>query len=407
LNTDYDILIAGGGMVGASLARAVAGLGLKIAVLEPVRAEAAVQPSYDDRVIALAYGSRLILDAMGVWKPLAANAQPIERIHISDRGHFGFAHLDCREESTPALGYVLTARAIGASLLADIETQAGLDWLSPANLLSFQTMTDHVLANIEVDGQIRQLSARLLVGADGGDSAVRRQLDPPLRQWTYGQTAVIANISPSKPHGNVAYERFTDSGPLALLPMSEHRCSLVWTQRDADVDELLGLDDAAFLQRLQRRFGFRLGRFHRLGRRAAYPLRFTQVKKMFAPRVLLIGNAAHSLHPIAGQGFNLGLRDVAQFADSLAQAAAQGEDPGATAVLQAYAAARMPDQQGVGLMTDGLARLFSNPLPPLRLARNAGLLALDMLPPLKRRLARQFMGLQGRLPRLSRGLPLV
>ncbi len=407
MSTDYDVLIIGGGMVGASLARALAGANLSVAVVEPVAAQAACQPSYDDRVIALAYGSRVILAAMGCWEAMAAQAQPIERIHVSERGQFGIARLDRRAAGVPALGYVASARAIGASLLAGIDRQAGLDWLSPANLTGFHSEPEQVLAQIESAGQVRQVSARLLVGADGGDSLVRRQLNIAARQWAYGQTAVIANVLPDLAHQNVAYERFTDSGPLALLPLVENRCSLVWTQRDAAVEELMALSDELFLQRLQQRFGFRLGRFSRPGRRGAYPLRFMQVKQMLGPRAVLIGNAAHALHPIAGQGFNLGLRDVAELADVLAQAAAHGQDPGAPAVLQRYAAARRQDQQRVGLITDALARLFVQPLAPVRWARNAGLLALDLMPPLKNSVARQFMGVRGRLPRLSRGLPVV
>lgn len=393
MNVEYDILIAGGGMVGASLARALAGNGLSVAVVEAVSREALVQPSYDDRVIALAWGSRLILESIGRWDAIEPEAEPIRRIHISDRGHFGFARLDHREQGVPALGYVVSARAIGCGLLQGIEAQEQLEWISPARIADFRVEPDRVLATLEVEGGQRQMAARLLVAADGGDSPIRARLDLPLQQWSYGHTAVIANLTPGRPHEGVAYERFTDSGPLAMLPMTEGRCSLVWTQRDEAVEEILALDDAAFLQRLQVGFGFRLGRLVRVGRRAAYPLRLLRAKETVRPRLVLIGNAAHTLHPVSGQGFNLGLRDVAELARVLAQAAEEGIDPGAAVVLERYAGRRSGDQRRVALVTDFLARLFVNPLPPVRLARNLGLLAMDLTPPLKRGLTRRFMGL--------------
>ncbi len=410
MDTQYDILIAGGGMVGASLARALAGIGpgsgLRIAVVEPVSAHAGQQPSYDDRVIALSWGSRLILQGIGCWEAMREQAEPIRHIHISDRGRFGATRLNHASEGVPALGYVVTAKAIGAALLSGIEGQAGLDWLSPAVIQGFRINGDSVAVELEIDGQARQVDTRLLVAADGAGSPIRKQLGVPLQEWQYGHTAVIANVTPAKTHEGIAYERFTDTGPLAMLPMTEGRCSMVWTQRDADVEGLMSMDDEAFLGRLQQRFGYRLGRFIKIGERAAYPLRLLRVKEMVRPRVAIIGNAAHTLHPVSGQGFNLGLRDVALLADILARAAAEGGDPGSPTVLDAYAAGRGPDQARVALITDLLARLFTNPLQPVRAARGCGLVALDLLPGLKSEVARQFMGTRGNLPRLSRGLSL-
>ncbi len=407
MDKQYDILIAGGGMVGASLARALAGSALRIAVVEPVSARAQLQPSYDDRVIALSWGSRLILQGIGCWEVMREQAEPIRHIHISDRGRFGCARLDHEKERVPALGYVLTAKTIGAALLQGIDKQEGLDWLCPAAIRGIQTEADGVRLELEVGGETRQVRTRLLVAADGAESPIRKKLDVPLQEWQYGHTAVIANVTPSKAHDGIAYERFTDSGPLAMLPMTEGRCSMVWTQRDEDVADIMALNDEVFLARLQECFGFRLGRFRKTGERAAYPLRLLRVKEMVRPRVAIIGNAAHTLHPVSGQGFNLGLRDVALLADILARSASERVDPGAGAVLQAYATGRGPDQRRVALITDILARLFANPLQSVRAARGCGLVALDLLPGLKHEVARQFMGLRGHLPRLSRGLPLV
>lgn len=406
MSGDYDILIVGGGMVGASLARSLNGLNLRVGVVEPVAPSDKVQPSYDDRVIALSWGSRVILDAIGCWDAIAPEAEPIRKVHISDRGHFGAARLDHQEEGVPALGYVVSARAIGQSLLDGIDRQASLDWLCPAKLTGFHVDEAGVSASLSMDGEHRDVRTRLLVAADGGNSPIRKQLDLPMQEWQYGHTAVIANVSAGFAHNGVAYERFTDTGPLAMLPMTEGRCSLVWTQRDEAVPDVMGWDDATFLARLQECFGTRLGRLEKVGERAAYPLCLLRVKEMVRERVAVIGNAAHTLHPVTGQGLNLGLRDVAGLADELAKAATMGTDPGADVVLKRYADARSGDQGRVALITDVLARMFASPLPPVRLARNLGLVALDLAPTVKHGVSRQFMGVRGSLPRLSRGLPL-
>jgi 2-octaprenyl-6-methoxyphenol hydroxylase len=406
MQPDFDLLIVGGGMVGASLARAVSGLGLRIGVVEAYPLEAASQPSFDDRVIALSWGSRLILQGIGVWPEMAAAAAPIRRIHISDRGHFGFTHLDHESEGVEALGYVVTARAMGQVLQRDIGSQSGVTFICPARLTSFSVTSDLVKIDLQQGESGSTLTTRLLVAADGGDSQVRQLLSIPLREREYGQTAIIANLTASQLHHGVAYERFTDTGPLAMLPMTEERTSMVWTARDDQVERLMGLSDGDFLELLQMRFGYRLGRLESIGQRFAYPLRLRQVTEQVRPRVALVGNAAHTIHPVAGQGFNLGLRDVAVLADLLHDAAAQHGDVGDMALLKHYADWRRRDQQAVAWITDTLARLFANPLGPLRLARNLGLLGLDSLPGLKHLVVRQFMGINGRLPRLGRGVAL-
>ena len=406
MKNEYDILIIGGGMVGASLAHALCGRGMHIGVVEAHPLESRSQPSYDDRVIALAYGTRHILSGIGVWPQIAADAAPIRRIHISDRGHWGFTRLDHADLGVEALGYVAAARALGESLLPGLASAADLDLLCPGQLKSFETRDDRVSVEVQIGGEPEFLTCQLLVAADGGRSLVRQLLGLGTRHWTYGQTAVIANITPGKDHQGVAYERFTDSGPLAVLPMTEGRCSVVWTLADEQVADVMGLDDRHFLERLQARFGYRLGRLRKVGARSAYPLRHLLIKDEVRPRVALIGNAAHTLHPVAGQGLNLGMRDVAALAELVGNAARAGADPGSRDLLQSYADWRRRDQQAVSLVTDGLVRLFSNPLAPVTLARNLGLLGLDMTPAAKRLVARRFMGLSGRLPRLARGLSL-
>lgn len=400
----YDILVSGGGLVGASLACALSGHGLRIGLVEAVAYGDPGQPAYDDRAIALAAGTQRIFAAMGLWAELAARATPIHRIHVSDRGRFGFARLDRADEGVEALGYVALGRDLGAVLGARLAGLEDVDLISPARVTGADFSDDGARVCIEAAVGERSVGARLLVAADGAQSTLRDLLKVPTAVWEYGQTAVIANVTPERPHGHVAYERFTDSGPLALLPMSEGRCALVWTLRDDQVGTAMALDDAAFLARLQERFGQRLGRLTRVGRRSAYPLRLVRARESVRPRLALIGNAAHTLHPIAGQGFNLGLRDVAALAEVLLDAQREGRDLGDPAVLQRYADWRQGDHRRVIAFTDGLARLFASPLPPVAWARDLGLLALDLCPPAKRVFARLTMGRAGRLPRLARGL---
>ncbi|MBI5460993.1 MAG: FAD-dependent monooxygenase, partial [Gammaproteobacteria bacterium] len=288
----YDILISGGGLVGASLACALSGHGLRIGLIEAVPFGEPGQPAYDDRALALAAGTQRIFAAMGLWPALEAHATPIHRIHVSDRGRFAFARLDRAEENVPALGYVALGRDLGAVLGARLATLADVELICPARVIGVDFTAVDAQVRIETAAGVRAIATRLLVAADGAQSTLRDLLDIPTTVWEYGQTALIANITPERAHANIAYERFTDTGPLALLPMSEHRCALVWTLRDDQVDAVMALDDAAFLARLQERFGRRLGTLTRVGKRTAYPLRLVRARESVRPRLALIGNAA-------------------------------------------------------------------------------------------------------------------
>jgi len=263
-----------------------------------------------------------------------------------------------------------------------------------------------VLVTVEQAGVTRRISARLLVAADGGNSKTRELLGMPVRHWDYGQDAVIANVTSSQWHRNVAYERFTTSGPLAVLPLTQGRSAIVWTVQRQQVESVMALSDDRFQQQLQSHFGYRLGVFTRVGVRASYPLSLISITEPVAARALVIGNAAHSLHPIAGQGFNLGLRDVAMLAEVLAAALRQRQDIGTPAVLQDYARRQSKDQCKTTAITDALVRTFSNRFPPAVLARNTGLLALELMPPLRRKFATHAMGLAGAVSRLGRGVGL-
>lgn len=411
---DYDVLIVGGGMVGASLACALADQPLRVAVVESASPGARSQPGYDDRSLALALGSRRIFETLGLWQQLAAEAEPIHQIHVSDRGRFGGVRLDCAAEHVEALGYVIRARALGGALQERMAALSNVDVFAPAELEYLATDMDMAHARIDHPQGPRTLRAALVVGADGDQSAVRSRLAIPVSRWDYGQTAVIANVTVERSHHHVAFERFTDSGPLALLPLhappgstrSDTHCALVWTVRHAQAESVLEMPDHDFLRQVQDRFGYRLGRLLKAGARQGYPLALVRACEHVRQRAALIGNAAHTLHPVAGQGFNLGIRDVAALAELLVAAAAQGGDPGAMSVLRRYAAWRQRDHRAVIAFTDGLARVFSNPLPPVGWLRDLGLLGVDLLPPVKHALARRTMGLAGRLPRLARGLPL-
>jgi len=403
----YDIVIVGGGMVGASLAVALAPLPLSVAVVEAWPLESKVQPSYDDRSTAVAEGSRRIFEAMGCWREIEPGATPISTIHVSDRGHFGFARMDCRDYGVVALGHVVENRSLGAVLWASINKSATIDLVAPARVVAVKTEGDVAVIEVDNEGESsREVTASLVVAADGVQSRVREFAGLETDSWDYGQTAVIANVSTTNPHENAAFERFTASGPLALLPMSRGRCSLVWTLAPDEASKIMSLEDGEFLDALQNAFGYRLGRIGQTGRRVAYPLSLTRALDQSVGRVLLIGNASHGIHPVGGQGFNLGLRDVATLAELLADSCRNSLDPGGSSLIEKYIEWRKPDHNNVMAFTDSLIRIFSNPLAPVKAARALGLIGLDLVPAAKDNLARRTMGLHGRLPKLARGLPL-
>ncbi len=401
---DTDILIVGGGLVGVSLAVALGQAGLNVAVVEPRAFTQDDHASYDERSIALAQGSQRIFSGMGVWEALADQLCPIHTIHASDRGHFGFTRLTREQEGVAALGYVASARILSNVLLQRASEIENIQLYTTAKLASFTAGAHSVEASIEQSGKEIQLTARLLVAADGAESAIREKLSIDTLQRSYGQTAIVANVSTDLPHKHIAYERFTDTGPMALLPMTDQRCALVWTVLSDQSDELIGLSDAEFLQRLQARFGYRLGRFEKVGKRSAFPLQLVKASETIGHRMALIGNAVHTLHPIAGQGFNLGLRDVAVLAEVVMDAHRDDQDIGELNVLERYSHWRQGDQRRVVTFTDGLVRLYTQAFPPVVCLRNAGMLAMDLCPPAKRWFGRLTMGRAGRQPRLARGL---
>jgi 2-octaprenyl-6-methoxyphenol hydroxylase len=406
MQPDYDCLIIGGGLVGASLACALQGQDLRIGLIEAVPMQADSQPSYDDRGLVIAPASQRILSALGVWPTLLPAATAIQRIHVSDRGHFGFTRLDALTMGVDALGHVVVARDIGLALTTQIAGQANVDFLCPARVEQVSVFEPYAQVSVTQGEQTSTLTARLLIVADGGDSAVRRQLGVDTEEHDYGQTAVVANVTPARNHEGVAFERFTADGPLAVLPLVGHRCVVVWAMPTAAASDLLHCEEAQFLSELSARFGYRLGRFLKVGRRRAYPLKQILAKQQVGPRFAIIGNAAHTIHPNAAQGLNLGLRDAAALAECMARTVTEHGDIGSLAMLNAYAGSRSRDQDRVVRFSDGLTQLFYNDFMPLVGVRNLAMLAIDLVPPLKRALVRRAMGLTGRQPRLVRGLTL-
>lgn len=401
----HDIVIVGGGLIGAGLACALAPTGLDAALIEAVPFQSDAQPSYDEKMLSLAPASMRILDGIGVWRAVESHGvTPIEHIHVSDRGHWGKTRLSAVDLGVPALGYVAPARVIGMSLVQRLTDTGAAELYCPAEVTAIETDAGGVTVSLAQDGDVQRIRARLAVLADGGASRTREMLGIDAAARDYGQTAILCTVTPDAPLANTAFERFTDTGPLAMLPTTGSRCAVVWTARSDEIERITGYDDEEFRVRLQARFGDWLGGLNAPSRRRPYPLKLIEVPDPVHQRALVIGNAAHTIHPVAGQGFNLGLRDAAVLADVLAMHAGYDRDVGRAAVLRTYRDWRRRDVRNTTRFTDGLIRVFANELPPLVAGRNVALTALNLCPPAKRFLVKRTMGLNGRLPRLARGL---
>jgi len=404
----YDVIIVGGGLVGASLACAVAPLGLRLALIEAVAFRAASQPSYDDRTLALSASSCRILESIGVWPALQQSATAIREIHVRELDRPGHVVMDPADLGLDRFGHVVEARAFGAAMAAALPRVEHLDFLCPASVEAIEVGDDSVVVAYRDADRTARIEGTLLVGADGAQSFVRDALGIETERHDYGQTAVICNMTPQEHHRGRAFELFTPTGPFAVMPHVEGRCGLIWCVESAQAQGMLDLSDTEFLQRAQARFGDHLGAFLKIGKRSSYPLRLVRARRDIVPRAVILGNAAHAIHPIGAQGFNLGLRDVAVLAEVLADAVRRGTSGaiGDLEVLRRYSQWRAPDQQGTIAYSDGLARMFSNPSPVAAAARTAGLLAHAFIPPLRRQLAVRVMGFRGRTPRLALGEPL-
>jgi len=400
MSHDFDIIIVGGGAVGAALACALKDSKLKIAVIEAVSPKADIQPSYDDRGLSISLSSKNILDNIGIWQNISPNSNPIKHIHVSDQHHFGFVRMDADSMSVPALGHIVLARELGKALMKTIEAADNISFFCPATVTAVEISVLSASVTIDIDGVDKVISSKLLVAADGAESRTRDMLGIKARVEDYQQVAIVSNVMPERPHADTAYERFTETGPIALLPLSQQRCVLVFTVAANETQKYMHMDEQSFLDVLLQRFGRRLGKFSNLGQRKSYPLKMLQVEEQVKHRAVILGNAAHAVHPNGAQGFNLGLRDAAALAEVLIGAQENDQDIGELSLLESYLQSRVEDQQRVLNFTDRLAKNFYNKQPLKVIARNLVMLATDLSPALKHRFTRSAMGFWGCQPSL-------
>jgi len=415
----FDVLIVGGGMVGATLACLIAKTtSLKIAVVEAAPLLSGTQsvrpfsPSYDSRSTALASGTMQIYQQLGLWQAISERAEPIHKIHVSELGRFGFTSIDRDQEGVSELGCVVENAWLGQVLCRQLLEHPSIELFSPASLHALNWCEDpkrwHAVLeskpvandapNVQSLPIHTDISATLLVAADGVNSTCCRLLNIDHQVEHYQQAAIVANITPLRGHEQIAYERFTPDGPMALLPLTDNRMSLVLTVDQEALEPTLALSDRAFLKLVDERIGGRLKGFNKIGQRAHYPLRLVRVSEQVRPQCVVVGNAAHSLHPIAGQGFNLSARDVAVLAAKIKQAQDRNEFIASAELLNDYQESRKMDQQTTIQFSDKLMKVFGSTLPGLPLARNLGMLAMDLWPQGKQLLSRQAMGLSAGVP---------
>lgn len=401
---DADVIVGGGGMVGLPLAIALAQGGLEVVVADAQAPQTLTAEAFDGRVSALAFASVRMFAALGIWERLEGEAQPIRDILITDarlgRAPSPFSlHFDHHEIGEP-LGHIAENRHIRRAIFAAAEATRGLTLRAPAAVRTL--ITDAHGAAVTL-GDGTELRARLAIGADGRASPMREQMGIATIGWSYPQWGIVATVAHSRPHDGVAYEHFLPSGPFAILPMTRNRSSLVWTERDDVAPKMMALDDAGFAREVARRFGAHLGETRPAGPRWSYPLGFHLARDYVAQRFALAGDAAHGIHPIAGQGLNLGLKDAAALAEVVLDAARLGRDIGMIDVLERYQRWRRFDAFALAAATDALNRLFSNDSGPVRAVRDLGLGIVDRIPPLRRFFMRHAGGDVGVLPRLLRG----
>lgn len=400
---ETDVLVVGGGLAGSALGAALAGTGVTAVVVDRADPKILKNQKLDGRVTAIAFATKRMFDALGVWRTMVEDAAPIEEIRILDGRSPAVLHYDHRDVGDDPLGWMVENGTLRRALLEGAESGRGIRYLAPESIRRLERSADGVEAELASG---RRLRARLAVAADGRDSETRDAAGIRCTRWSYGQTAIVLVVEHEAPQDFVAVEHFRPAGPFAILPMQGRRSAVVWTEPDARVPALLALPDDEFDHELARRFGDFRGRVRTVSPRLAYPLRFSHAERYAAERLSLVADAAHALHPVAGQGINVGFRDVAVLAEKLVVAKARGEDLGGAKLLGDYERARRVDVFAMAAATDGIVRLFSNDILPLRLARGFGLGLVERIPPLKRMFMRHAMGTLGSLPRLLSGTAL-
>ena len=395
-----DLVVVGGGLVGLSLGHALAAAGLDVAVVDREAPAVAANDAYDGRAFAISYGSRRILEGLDLWPEMGPHAAPILDIRVTDGPSTLFLHYDHREVGEEPLGHIVESRFVRRALLGRLGDRPRLKLIAPETVTRLEHGKSGAVAYL---GDGRRIEARLAVAADGRTSPIRKAAGIGVLEWDYEQTAIVCTVALARPHDGVAHERFLPAGPFALLPLPGDFSSVVWTERREVAPAMMKLDDDAFSAAMTRRFGDALGPLRVVGRRWSYPLGLLVAERLNAERLALVGDAAHSIHPLAGQGLNLAIRDVAALAEVVVDAHRLGLDIGSADVLDRYAGWRRLDTLALLAVTDGLNRLFSNDIGPLKLARDLGLAAIDRLPAVKRLFMRHAMGTVGDLPRLARG----
>jgi len=401
---DVELLIAGGGLNGLLLGVACAGVGLDCAVVDREAPAVMLDPGFDGRSSAIAYGSQQVLHALDLWPAIAAEAEPIREIRVADNNAPLFLHYDHRELGTDApLGWIVENRVLRRALIERAQSLSSLALLAPLAVDGVLASPTAATATLS-DG--RRMAVRLVAAADGAASPLRRAAGIRTVEWSYRQIAIVTTVRHERPHAGIAVEHFLPAGPFAILPMTENRSSIVWTEREELAPRIMALSEPAFAAELSSRFGDFLGAVEPVAPRWSYPVGLMLAERYIDRRLALVGEAAHVIHPIAGQGLNLGIRDIAALAELIVDTRRLGLDIGDDALLQRYQQWRRFDAVLLAAVTDGLNRLFSNAITPLRFLRDLGLAAVNRLPPLKRFLMRDAMGVTGDLPRLLRGEPL-
>lgn len=410
-NDNYDIVIVGGGMVGISQALLLAGQNpnWRIALIErfafPEKPKDELyQPSFDARSTAISLGSIEIFKSLGLWETLVKHCTLIKTVHVSDRGHVSGATICHKKQGVDMLGAVLENAWLGQVLLQELRQKKQIKVYDACEVEQLDMRLDCAFLRLQQKDIKQSLTAKLLCLADGGDSPLAQQLGLHRNVQDYGQSAIIATVEVAKPHQGVAYERFTEQGPMALLPMGEdeqaRRCALVWTVPNESLEDMLVLDESKLLGLLQQRFGYRLGRILKIGQRQSYPLQLTVISEQVRSSLVVLGNAAHYLHPVAGQGFNLALRDSVALTEALLDAEKEGDSLGSLKVLKSYLARQQLDQDLTINFSDQIVKMFSSQSFSKQLFRSAGFVSLALFPEAKQFLAKQTMGTAGRLSRM-------
>ena len=391
-NKQYDLVIVGGGLIGMSLAVALANTSLSILLLEQHQAAPVNANMLDMRTTGLTRSSEKVFSAAGVWQNLRQYATAIESLEISELGAYGSARIDGNKHGISPIGYMLPNQHLISVLSEKLAQHSNIKILSPAVLISMQQVAEGVELWVDQNGQEHTYTTALLVGADGANSKVRDLLSIGVTRKDYGQSAIVTNVLPQLPHNNAAYERFTEFGPLAVLPVQENHCALIWTHATDNASKYIEMSDENFLQCLQTEFGYRLGKFLQVGKRAAYPLSLTTSESLYKSQAVLIGNAAQSVHPVAAQGLNLGLRDVQTLVELIKTY--DFKVGNYTQVLEDYEQMRIPDREHVIRLTDGLTRVFAAQGKPLKSLRSLGIRMVGSLPLVQRTLLRRNLGMR-------------